>query len=127
MEGLVRLKRNYKIATPSNADVSAVINISKFGNLPWDAIFAAELAGTFKPDSRTYTLAIKYLGLNAHEVMMVACRKYDLHAAKQQGMRTAFVTRPLEFGPAGNVDTAYEQTFGVNASDFVDLALQLGC
>ncbi|MFL9992943.1 hypothetical protein PQR34_18420 [Paraburkholderia sediminicola] len=49
VDGLVRLKKNYKIATLSNADVSAVVNIAKHGNLPWDAIFAAEMAGTFKP------------------------------------------------------------------------------
>ncbi len=42
-------------------------------------------------------------------------------------MRTAFVARPMEFGPAGKVDTAYEHAFDVNASDFIDLALQLDC
>ncbi len=44
----------YKIAT-LNADV---INVSKFGGLPWDAVFAAEMAGTFKPDRHTYHLAM---------------------------------------------------------------------
>lgn len=127
VDGLVRLKKNYKIATLSNADVSAVVNIAKHGNLPWDAIFAAEMAGTFKPDPRTYNMAMKYLGLQAHEVMMVACHKYDLHAAKQLGMCTAFVARPLEFGPAGKVDTTFEAAFDVNASDFLHLAQQLGC
>lgn len=61
VEGLQRLKRKYKIATLSNADVSAVVNISKFGGLPWDAVFAAEMVGTFKPDPRTYRMALGYL------------------------------------------------------------------
>ncbi|WP_408512400.1 HAD hydrolase-like protein [Paraburkholderia sediminicola] len=78
-------------------------------------------------DPRTYNMAMKYLGLRPHEVMMVACHKYDLHAAKQLGMRTAFVARPLEFGPAGKVDTAFEAAFDVNASDFLHLAQQLDC
>lgn len=125
--GLLRLKKRYVIATLSNADVSAVINIARTGQLPWDAVFAAEMAGTFKPDPRTYQLALRYLGLPARDVMMVACHKYDLHAANGQGMRTAFVARPLEFGPEGKVDMAYEDAFDVNARDFLDLADQLGC
>jgi 2-haloacid dehalogenase len=125
--GLLRIKKNYKIATLSNADVSAVVNISKYGELPWDAVFAAEMAGTFKPDPRTYGVAMKYLGLLPSEVMMVACHKYDLKAAKALGLHTAFVARPLEFGASGKVDTSFEQAFDINAHDFGDLAAQLGC
>jgi 2-haloacid dehalogenase len=123
--GLERLKKRYKIATLSNADVSAVVNIAKYGGLPFDAIFAAEMAGTFKPDPRTYQLAVKYLGLKPEQVMMVACHKYDLHAAKSLGLRTAFVARPLEFGPEGKVDVSFSEEFDVNAIDFLDLADQL--
>lgn len=127
LPGLQRLKQKFKLATLSNADVSAVINISKFGGLPWDAVFAAEMAGTFKPDPKTYELALRYLGLESEEVMMVACHKYDLHAAKRVGLRTAFVARPLEFGPDGEVDVQFEDSFDINARDFVHLAEQLGC
>ena len=123
--GLERLKKRYKIATLSNADVSAVVNIAKYGGLPFDAVFAAEMAGTFKPDPRTYQLAVKYLGLKPEQVMMVACHKYDLHAAKSLGLRTAFVARPLEFGPAGKVDVSFSEEFDVNAIDFLELADQL--
>lgn len=126
-EGLARLRRRYKLATLSNADVSAVINISRHGGLCWDAVFAAEMAGTFKPDPRTYRLALRYLGLEPAQVMMVACHKYDLWAASELGLRTGFVARPLEFGPQGKVDTDYESAFDVNASDFLDLAGKLGC
>ncbi|MGU7771940.1 haloacid dehalogenase type II [Burkholderia sp. MR1-5-21] len=127
VEGLQRLKRKFKLATLSNADVSAVVNISKRGGLPWDAIFAAEMVGTFKPDPRTYRMALRYLGVEPGAAMMVACHKYDLHAARALGMKTAFVARPLEFGPHGKVDTAFEDCFDVNARDFLDLAAQLGC
>ena len=125
--GLERLKKTYKIATLSNADVSAVINIAKYGGLPWDAVFAAEMAGTFKPDPRTYNMTVKYLGLKPEQVMMVACHKYDLRAAKGLGLQTAFVSRPLEFGPGGKVDTSFEEEFDVNATDFLHLADQLDC
>jgi 2-haloacid dehalogenase len=127
VEGMRRLKTRYILATLSNADVSALVNISRAGSLAWDAIFATEMAGTFKPDPRTYQLALRYLGLQPSQAMMVACHKYDLHAARAQGMRTAFVARPLEFGPDGNVDVRFEPVFDVNARDFLHLAEQLGC
>ena len=127
VQGLTRLKARFKIVTLSNADVSAVVNISKRSGLPWDAVFAAEMVGTFKPDPRTYQMALKYLGLAPQQAMMVACHKYDLHGARALGLRTAFVTRPLEFGPQVKLDLAHEAAFDINAADFIDLAEQLGC
>jgi 2-haloacid dehalogenase len=125
--GLTRLKRAYTLATLSNADVSAVIDISKRAGLPWDAIFAAEMAGVFKPDPAIYRMAATYLGLDPADVMMVASHKYDIRAAGRLGFATAFVARPLEFGVDGDPDVAYADEFDVNASDFLDLAAQLGC
>ena len=125
--GLTRLKTAFTLATLSNADVSAVVNMSKRANLPWDAIFAAEMAGVFKPDPAIYRMAATYLGLEPAEIMMVASHKYDIRAAGDLGFRTAFVARPLEFGVDGEADVAYSDEFDINASDFLDLADQLGC
>jgi 2-haloacid dehalogenase len=125
--GLTRLKRGYMLATLSNADVSAVVNISKRAGLPWDAIFAAEMAGVFKPDPVIYRMAATYLGLQPAEIMMVASHKYDIRAAGRLDFATAFVARPLEFGAGGDADVAYSDEFDINASDFLDLAAQLGC
>jgi len=125
--GLTRLKGAFTVATLSNADVSAVVNISKRAGLPWDAVFAAEMAGVFKPDPAIYRMAATYLGLPPAEIMMVASHKYDLRAAGRLGFRTAFVARPLEFGADGAPDVAYSDEFDVNAADFLDLASQLGC
>jgi 2-haloacid dehalogenase len=125
--GLTRLKDAYTLATLSNADVSAVVDISKRAGLPWDAIFAAEMAGVFKPDPAIYRMAATYLGLQPSEIMMVASHKYDIRAAGHLGFATAFVARPLEFGADGQTDVAYSDEFDVNASDFLDLAGQLGC
>jgi 2-haloacid dehalogenase len=125
--GLNRLKTAFTLATLSNADVAAVVNISKRAGLPWDAIFAAEMAGVFKPDPAIYRMAATYLGLDAAEIMMVASHKYDIRAAARLGFQTAFVARPLEFGVGGDVDAAYSDEFDINASDFLDLAGQLGC
>ena len=123
--GLSRLKTVSTLATLSNADVSAVVNISKRAGLPWDAIFAAEMAGVFKPDPAIYRMAATYLGLEPAEIMMVASHKYDIRAAGNLGFRTAFVARPLEFGVDGQADVAYSDEFDINASDFLDLADQL--
>ena len=125
--GLIRLKSAYTLATLSNADVSAVISTSKRAGLPWDAVFAAEMAGVFKPDPAIYRMAAAYLGLDPAEIMMVASHKYDIRAAGRLGFRTAFVARPMEFGVDGQADVAYSDEFDVNASDFLDLADQLGC
>ena len=125
--GLTRLKGAYTLATLSNADVSAVIEISKRAGLPWDAVFAAEMAGVFKPDPSIYRMAATYLGLGPDEIIMVASHKYDIRAAGGLGFRTAFVARPLEFGVGGEADVAYSDEFDLNASDFLDLAEQLGC
>ena len=125
--GLTRMKTAYTLATLSNADVSAVVNISKRAGLPWDAVFAAEMAGVFKPDPAIYDMAATYLGLDPAEIMMVASHKYDIRAAGRLGYATAFVARPVEFGVDGEADVAYSDEFDVNASDFLDLAAQLGC
>jgi len=125
--GLTRLKSAFTLATLSNADVSAVVNISKRAGLPWDAIFAAEMAGVFKPDPAIYRMAATYLGLDPAEIMMVASHKYDIRAAGGLGFHTAFIARPLEFGVNGEADVAYSDEFDINASDFLDLADQLGC
>jgi 2-haloacid dehalogenase len=124
--GLQRLKRRYTLATLSNADMAALVRMAKYSNLPWDVILAAELAQSFKPDPKMYQVATRYLGLKPNEILMVACHKYDLRGAKAQGFRTAFVARPLEFGPNGRVDTQFEPEFDLNVASFVELADKLG-
>ena len=126
LPGLLRLKRRYTLATLSNADMAALVRMAKHRNFPWDVILAAELAQTFKPDPKVYQIAARYLGLKPEEILMVACHKYDLRGAKTQGFRTAFVARPLEFGPNGNVDTQFEAEFDLNVASFVELADRLG-
>jgi 2-haloacid dehalogenase len=58
--------------------------------------------------------------------MMVAAHLGDLRAAKGVGLKTAFVTRPMEFGPNGKPDLAADSSVDVSAKDFNDLATQLG-
>jgi 2-haloacid dehalogenase len=124
--GLTRLRTRFIIATLSNGNVALLTNMAKHSGLPWDCILSAELARHYKPDPEAYQTAASLLGLQPAQVMMVAAHKNDLRAAQAVGLQTAFVPRPLEFGPERTVDTTPEATFDVHASDFCDLARQLG-
>ena len=124
--GLSRLKRRFIIAPLSNGNISLMTNLAKHAGLPWDCILGAELARHYKPDREVYQSAADILDLAPAEVMMVAAHLYDLRAAKAVGLRTAFVPRPHEFGPAGKPDLAPDATVDLTAADFGDLARQLG-
>jgi len=81
----------------------------------------------YKPDREVYLSAAEYLDLKPADVMMVAAHLGDLRAARALGLKTAFVTRPLEFGPNGKPDLkADASTADLSATDFNDLAKQLG-
>lgn len=123
--GLSRLKKRFIIATLSNGNVALLTNMAKHGGLPWDCILSAELAKHYKPDPEAYQTAADLLGLRPNEVMMVAAHKGDLKAAQSVGFKTAFVTRPLEFGPDHKVDLSTEPWIDVAAKDFEDLADKL--
>ena len=126
VEGLARLRRRFVTSTLSNAGMRTMVAVVKHAGLPFDAVLTAELAQSYKPAPAVYQLAVDLLGFRPDEIMMVACHKYDLKAARAFGMRTAFVARPLEFGPGVQPDIAPEPWFDVFAKDFVDLADALG-
>jgi len=127
VKGLKRLKKRYIIATLSNGNTALLVNMAKFGGLPWDCIFSSETFHHFKPDPETYLGAAELLDLKPEQVMLVAAHKHDLRSAAQCGLKTAFVRRPHEHGRNKGTDLADEPAFTVNADDFNDLAVKLGC
>jgi len=124
--GLTRLKKKYIIAPLSNGNISLMTDLAKFAGLPWDVILGAELARHYKPDREVYQSAADILDLKPADVMMVAAHLGDLRAARQVGLRTAFVTRPKEFGPEGKPDMKGDASVELSATDFNDLARQMG-
>ncbi len=126
VEGLARLRSRYVVATLSNGNVSLLVNMARHAGLPWDCILSAELAKHYKPDPEVYLMATDLLGLAPEAVMMVAAHKPDLRAAQAVGFRTAYVPRPLEFGPDVVPDTTPEPSFDLVAADFNDLADRMG-
>jgi 2-haloacid dehalogenase len=127
VEGLTRLKKKFLIATLSNGNVALLTNMAKHGGLPWDAILSAELVEKFKPEPEMYLSSGRFLGLPMNQVMMSAAHLRDLYSSREHGMRTAFIRRPLEWGPDGQQEGEPDrEKIDVVASDFVDLARQLG-
>ena len=124
--GLARLKRRFIIAPLSNGNISLMTDLAKHASLPWDCILGAELARHYKPDREVYQSAADFLDLTPGDVMMVAAHSGDLRAAKGVGLKTAFVTRLDEFGSNGKPDRQADSAVDVSATDFNDLARQLG-
>ena len=125
--GLRRLKHRYIVSPLSNASFIGMVELARFAGLPWDCIITAENARCYKPRPEVYRTAISLLGLRPDEVMMVAAHNYDLAAARREGMATAFVPRPLEFGPGQKTDLEPEFAWDVVAKSLEDLATRLGC
>ena len=125
--GLTRLKRKFVLATLSNGNVALIVNMAKYGGLPWDAVLGAEVARRYKPQPECYLTTAALLGLRPDQCLMVAAHNNDLAAASSVGLRTAFVPRPNEHGAGKARDVTPARPWDVIARDFEDLASQLGC
>lgn len=100
VSGLAAMRERYVLTPLSNGGIGLLTRLAKSAGLPFDCILSAELAGTYKPDPRVYHLPCGYFDLRPDQVLMVACHPSDLAGAKKAGLRTAYVPRPLEWGPA---------------------------
>jgi 2-haloacid dehalogenase len=124
--GLTRLKERHVIASLSNGNVALLVDMAKHGGLPWDAVLSAELFGHYKPDPEVYDGAARLLGLPPEQVLMVAAHMSDLAAARARGLRTAYVHRPGEHGPAAAPPPAEDPDADVSVPTLTALATQLG-
>jgi 2-haloacid dehalogenase len=122
--GLTALRRTRIVAALSNGNVALLVAMAKRAGLPWDFVFGSDLFRHFKPDPETYLGACSLLRLEPAQVMLAAAHESDLAAARALGLRTAFLSRPLEYGPGRAVPAA--QTWDVMAASITDLAAQLG-
>jgi 2-haloacid dehalogenase len=124
--GLRRLKSRYIISPLSNGSFATLTAMAKRGGMPWDCIISTELRQTFKPEREAYLLAPTLLELQADQVMLVAAHDSDLKGAQAAGLHTALVPRPFEWGPDAAPLPPPDPSFDYVASDFGDLATQLG-
>ena len=124
VEGMSRLRPGYVLTTLSNGGMAHLVELNRASRLPFDCVLSVELVRTYKPDPRVYRLVPELLAVRPEESMMVASHAYDLAAAAEQGMRTAFVRRVQEWG-TGKAEPL-DISVDIVADDFVDLASQLG-
>ena len=122
--GMTRLRSRFVLATLSNGGMAHLVDLNRASRLPFDCVLSVELVRTYKPDPRVYRLVPDLLAVRPEESMMVASHPYDLAAAAGEGMRTAFVRRPQEWGTGKPEKLDIEVDFV--ADDFLDLASQLG-
>ncbi len=123
---LARLRKRYVVASFTILTTSLVVDVSRKNAIDWDAVISCEMIGIYKTRPEAYLTAARWLGLDPSEIMMVACHNFDLNAARECGYRSAFVKRPDEWGPAGPPDPKPNPAHDIVATDFPDLARQLG-
>ncbi|KAI9493350.1 HAD-like domain-containing protein [Zychaea mexicana] len=114
--GLEKLSSFAITSTLSNGNVRLLLDMKKYGGMPFDMIMSAELFQAYKPNPKAYLGAAEMLKLKPEQVCMVAAHPYDLQAAKKYGLKTAYVCRPSE-DPKKQLDFV-----DINADSFVQLA-----
>jgi 2-haloacid dehalogenase len=119
-----RLRQKYTVVVLTVLSFSVVVDSSKHSGIDWDGIISCEFLPHYKPDVEAYLDAVELLGVEPAEVMMVAAHEWDLSAAREAGLMTAYVPRPRERGDA-NMARPELPGAHVNAADFADLADRL--
>lgn len=127
VEGLSRLRRRFTICTLSNGNLGLLANMAKRAGLAWDCLLSAEVFRQYKPHPDTYLGVARVFDVPADAVMMVAAHQDDLESARTQGLRTAYIERPHEFGAANPKNVAGSPANDRHAGSIIDLAEQLGC
>jgi len=127
VEGLRRLKSRFTICTLSNGNIGLLANMAKRAGLPWDCILSAEVFRAYKPDPATYLGVARVFDVPPREVMLVAAHHDDLAGARACGLGTAYIERPMEFGPSQPKDVSPRAENDLHATSLTDLADRLDC
>ncbi|MER6046025.1 haloacid dehalogenase type II [Streptomyces sp. NPDC001793] len=93
--GLRRLAQTFPVLGLSNASRTALLRLNAHAGLRWHQALSAESALAYKPAPEVYQLALDTAGCPPERVLMVAAHAWDLRGAQAQGMRTAYVRRPV--------------------------------
>ncbi|NNE63998.1 MAG: haloacid dehalogenase type II [Gammaproteobacteria bacterium] len=125
VQGLTQLKKHYTICTLSNGNIGLLTNMAKRAHLPWDCILSAEVFKAYKPHPDTYLGVADTFDLAPEQVMMVAAHHNDLVAARNCGLNTAYIERPLEFGAQQIKDISPLPENNFHATSILDLHDQL--
>src|SRR5215469_3239127 len=97
--GLAKLRERHIVTPLSNGGVGLLTRLARAADMRFDCILSSELVRSYKPDPSVYLLPSQYFDVRPDQVLMVACHPGDLEGARRAGLRTAYVPRPLEWGP----------------------------
>lgn len=125
--GLTRLATRFTLGTLSNGNTALLTDLARHGGLPFHVILGAETAHAYKPLPEAYLRNVAALGLEPGQVMLCAAHNGDLAAAHAQGLRTAFVVRPTEYGPMQRTDLSPAGAWNLVCDDMGEVATALGC
>lgn len=118
---LAALRQRLPVVSFTMLPVPLVVDVSRHNGIGWDAIVSCEMIGTYKPHQVTYATVARWLHLAPSDILMVACHNFDLNAAQDAGMATAFVRRPDEWGPEGPPDPHPNRDYTLVVDGFADL------
>ena len=120
LDGLRSLAGRYQLVALSNGEQWYLERLlSNQVPIRFDAIISVDQVGAFKPSPGIYREAIRRLGCEPGEIMMVAAHAFDILGAQTCGFKGAYVNRyqlPTE-------DSEYQPDIIVD--DFVELATRL--
>jgi 2-haloacid dehalogenase len=122
---LAALRKRVPVVSFTMLPTALVVAVSRRNGITWDAIVSCEMIGVYKPNAHAYLTAARWLNLAPDRILMVACHNFDLNAAHAEGMRTAFVRRPLEWGPAGPPDPNPNMAYDHVVDGFDELRQQV--
>jgi 2-haloacid dehalogenase len=124
-EGIARLRKRFPCVTLSNGNLALTMELSRFGGLTWDAVMGAEITQTYKTLPRSYLGTAEILGVEPGELCLVASHHSDLTAARKNGLLTAYIDRPMEYGGRTAPDAGMKQDWEWSATSITDLADQM--
>lgn len=123
--GIRRLRRRFTVCALSNGNVGLLTEMARHNGFDWDFVGGADLWRHYKPARELYCGIANLMEVPTSSVMMVATHQNDLDAARGNGLRTAFITRPAEWGGAPKDDSGSPAN-DFHATGLDDLADQLG-
>jgi 2-haloacid dehalogenase len=122
VDGIAAMKRHVIVGPLSNGNTGLLVDMAKYGGLPWDVVLGSDVSRSYKPDLRAYLTPVTLLDLEPGEVMLVAAHNLDLDAAQRAGMATGFVARPDEYGSEQTTDWSPSGSWDVSGRTLTELA-----
>jgi 2-haloacid dehalogenase len=126
-KGHARLKTKFLMSTLTILSLRLIMDVSHRAPFHWDSVITCEMLDAYKLDPLPYREAPRLLQVEPDEILMVAAHNFDLEAAAREGLKTAFIHRPTEWGEGTTPTPEAADFVDVDARDLNHLAELLGC